>query len=107
MNTPKVSVVMSVFNGERFLREAVESILEQSYRSFEFIIIDDGSTDGTAQILEEFAQKDRRIRYYPQENRGLIDALISWLAWMLMIFPCLVVCSGRWISSRRIRVSGW
>jgi hypothetical protein len=75
MNTPKVSVVMSVFNGERFLREAVESILEQSYRSFEFIIIDDGSTDGTAQILEEFAQKDRRIRYYPQENRGLIDAL--------------------------------
>jgi len=58
MNTPKVSVVMSVFNGERFLREAVESILEQSYRNFEFIIIDDGSTDATAQILEEFAQKD-------------------------------------------------
>ena len=71
--TPLVSVVMSVFNGERFLRESVESILNQSFREFEFIIIDDGSTDGTAQILGSYQRSDARIAVYRQENRGLVE----------------------------------
>ena len=48
---PRISVVMPVYNGERFLSEAIESILNQSYRDFEFIIVDDGSTDSTPDIL--------------------------------------------------------
>ena len=75
LNTPLASVVMSVFNGERFLREAVESILGQSFRDFEFIIINDGSTDGTAAMLDSYARSDSRVRVYHQENKGLIASL--------------------------------
>jgi len=57
---PLVSVVMPVYNGERYLRRSIESILAQSYGDFEFIIVDDGSTDFTKAILDSFA--DRRIR---------------------------------------------
>ena len=57
MTTPMVSVVMSVFNGERFLREAVESILHQGFREFEFIIIDDGSTDHSAAIFDSYQDR--------------------------------------------------
>jgi hypothetical protein len=72
---PVVSVAMSVFNGERFLREAVESILNQTFRDFEFIIINDGSTDGTAAMLDSYAGSDSRVRVYHQENKGLIESL--------------------------------
>jgi glycosyltransferase involved in cell wall biosynthesis len=69
MTTPTVSVVMPVFNGERFLREAVESILSQTFADFEFIIVDDGSTDGTAAMLDSYARSDARLRVYHQDNR--------------------------------------
>jgi len=58
---PKITVLMSVYNGERYLRESVDSILTQTYADFEFIIIDDGSTDNTPSIIEEYAAKDKRI----------------------------------------------
>jgi cellulose synthase/poly-beta-1,6-N-acetylglucosamine synthase-like glycosyltransferase len=75
MTEPKISVVMSVFNGDCFLRESVESILSQSLRDFEFIIIDDGSTDGSGAILDSYQEKDSRVRVLNQENRGLTAAL--------------------------------
>jgi hypothetical protein len=61
---------MSVFNGERFLHEAIESILSQSFRDLEFIIINDGSTDGTSGILDYYARKDARVRVCHQQNKG-------------------------------------
>jgi glycosyltransferase involved in cell wall biosynthesis len=67
---PTVSVVMSVRNGETFLAEAIESVLNRTFRDFEFVIVDDGSTDGTSQILRNFEQKDRRIRVVVREHRG-------------------------------------
>ena len=75
MERPVVSVVMPVFNVERFLREAVESILDQTFRDFEFIIIDDGSTDGTPSILDSYARRESRVRVYYQENRGVVESL--------------------------------
>jgi glycosyltransferase involved in cell wall biosynthesis len=75
MNGPTVSVVMSVFNGEAFLQEAVESILRQSFRDLEFIIINDGSTDGSGSILDYYQKSDPRVRVFHQENRGLIQSL--------------------------------
>ncbi len=74
-NDPRVSVVMAVYNGERYLEEAVRSILRQTYDDFEFIIIDDGSTDRSPAILKSFADEDRRLRVHRQPNSGLIGAL--------------------------------
>lgn len=71
----KVSVVMSVYNGERFLRQAIDSILNQTFPDFEFIIVDDGSTDGTAEILSSYAKAAPRLRVVTQQNRGLIKSL--------------------------------
>src|ERR1039458_2059372 len=70
---PAVSVVMSVYNGKESIRDAVNSILSQSFKDFEFIIIDDGSTDGSADIIESI--KDERIILLKQENSGLSVAL--------------------------------
>lgn len=73
---PKVSVVMSVYNGERYLSEAVESILSQTFRDFEFIIIDDGSTDSSWAILTKYADQDQRVRLFKnEENLGLTKSL--------------------------------
>jgi glycosyltransferase involved in cell wall biosynthesis len=75
MATPMISVVMSVFNGERFLRDAVESILQQTLREFEFIIIDDGSSDHSASILDSYQSDDARVKVYHHEHSGLIASL--------------------------------
>lgn len=66
---------MSVFNGERFLAEAIESILNQTFRDFEFIIINDGSTDGTADVLARYQKIDPRVAVHHQPNKGLIESL--------------------------------
>lgn len=67
-----VSVLMPVYNAERYVAEAVESILTQTFEDFEFIIIDDGSTDGSLAIIEAYARRDGRIRLISRENRGII-----------------------------------
>jgi glycosyltransferase involved in cell wall biosynthesis len=67
--------VMAVHNGERFLAEAIESILCQSFRDFEFLIIDDGSVDNSRTILDAYAAQDFRIRLTSQPNRGLTPSL--------------------------------
>lgn len=61
-NPPRVSVVTTVYNGERFLAEAIESILDQSFRDFEYILVDDASTDASPAIIETYARLDPRIR---------------------------------------------
>lgn len=68
---PKVSIGMPVFNGELFIREALDSLLAQTFIDFELIISDNASTDGTESICREYAVKDSRIRYVRQpKNRG-------------------------------------
>jgi glycosyltransferase involved in cell wall biosynthesis len=75
MNVPAISVAMSVYNNAAFLDQAVESILGQSLSDFEFLIVDDGSNDGSSAILDGYAARDSRIRIIRQENRGLIASL--------------------------------
>jgi glycosyltransferase involved in cell wall biosynthesis len=72
---PKVSVVMSVYDGLPYVSTAVESILEQTFEEFEFIIIDDGSTDGSTAVLRRYAAQDERIQLIVQENRGIPRAV--------------------------------
>ena len=74
--TPKISVVMSTYNRAKTMGGAIESVLNQTERDFEFIIIDDGSTDNTYDILQEYAKKDSRIKVLKNDkNRGLIYSL--------------------------------
>lgn len=71
-----ISVIMSVYNGEKYLRDAIESILCQTYKKFEFIVINDGSTDKTLEILEFYSRKDNRIKIINNKiNKGLIYSL--------------------------------
>ena len=70
---PKISVIMSVYNCEKYVREAILSILDQSFRDFEFIIINDGSTDKSRKILESI--KDERIILINNQNKGLTKSL--------------------------------
>lgn len=72
--TPLLSVLLPVFNGSKYLEAAVQSILGQSFTDFEFIIIDDGSTDGTLELLQRFGQ-DQRVVLVSRENRGLVETL--------------------------------
>lgn len=73
---PKVSVLMPVYNGNRYLRESVDSILNQTFTDFEFLIVDDGSTDNTWEILREYADRDQRVKLFKNEdNIGLIKSL--------------------------------
>lgn len=74
MSSPLISVITPVFNGERFIRDAIESVLAQSYRNWEMLIVDDGSTDGTAQVIAQYAARDSRIRSLSQPNRGQAEA---------------------------------
>lgn len=72
MSTPPlVSVAMAVYNSESYVAEAIASILSQNFTDFEFLIINDGSTDNSAQILEHYARQDKRIRLIHRENRGV------------------------------------
>ncbi len=73
---PLISVVTSVYNGERYLRRSIESVLSQEGVDFEMIVVDDGSTDASGRILTEIAAGDSRLRILRQENRGLTAALI-------------------------------
>lgn len=67
---PQVSVVLPVWDGEAFLAEAIESILSQTFQSLELILVDDGSSDGSLRISEEYAARDARVRVLRQAERG-------------------------------------
>lgn len=71
---PKISVIIPVFNGEKYLRKCLDSVILQTYKNLEIIIVNDGSTDGTAQILSEYKAKDDRIRVFEQEHSGTANA---------------------------------
>ena len=80
MTNPAVTVAMSVYNGERFLVPAIESVLAQTMDQFEFLILDDGSRDHSRAIAEGYAARDSRIRVIARENCGLVISLNQLLA---------------------------
>jgi glycosyltransferase involved in cell wall biosynthesis len=71
MERPLISCIMPVFNGERYVKEALDSILAQTYRPIECIVVDDGSKDGTAAVVAEYG---KRVRYFRQPNAGETSA---------------------------------
>lgn len=75
MPEPRISVAMSVYNNAPYLAEAIESILGQTFGDFEFLIVNDGSRDGSADIIDAYAARDGRIRAIHQPNKGLVASL--------------------------------
>ena len=71
---PKLSVIVPVYNTEKYLRECVDSILAQTFTNFELILVDDGSTDGSGAICDEYAAKDPRVQVIHQQNGGITVA---------------------------------
>lgn len=76
----KISIILPVYNMERYLSECMESIINQTFSDFEVICIDDGSTDSSPEILKDYKDRDSRVRIITQENMGLSCAAMQ--AWM-------------------------
>src|SRR5262249_38599111 len=74
-HSPRVSALLPIYNGAAVLEEAIDSILRQSFRDFELIAIDDGSRDGSGEILDRMAQADGRVVALHQANAGVIATL--------------------------------
>jgi glycosyltransferase involved in cell wall biosynthesis len=71
---PLVSVIVPAFNCKRYIQETIDSVLNQSFENFELIIVDDGSTDGQFDLIFPYCQRDQRVRYVYQENKGVSSA---------------------------------
>lgn len=73
-NTPLISIIVAVYNGEKYIRKCVDSLLAQTYTNLEIILIDDGSTDSSGKMCDEYAAKDTRVRVIHQKNAGVSSA---------------------------------
>ncbi len=78
-DSPAITVVTPVFNGARFLRETIESVLAQTRKDFEYILVDGGSTDESREIIREYANMDSRIRTIFEPDNGIYDAVFKGL----------------------------
>ena len=99
---PKISVLMTLYNSAGTVRSAVDSILQQTFTDFEFIVVDDGSLDNGLEIVQSYA--DPRIKTFRQENKGLPQALnvcanmlpaSTWRVKIRMIIPYLSVSANK------------
>ena len=70
----EVSIIVPVYQVEKYIRQCIDSILAQTFTDFELILVDDGSKDNSGKICDEYAEKDKRIRVIHKENGGLSDA---------------------------------
>lgn len=73
-NNPQISIIVPIYNVENYLHRCIDSILIQSYTNFELLLINDGSTDKSGQICDEYAKQDERIQVFHKENRGVSSA---------------------------------
>ncbi|WP_137681701.1 glycosyltransferase family 2 protein [Aurantiacibacter suaedae] len=94
MTTPKISVVMPVYNVEAYVAEAIQSVLSQTFSDFELIVVDDGGQDGSMEIVRSFS--DARIRIVTQANRGLAGARNSGIAASRAPYIALLDSDDRW-----------
>ena len=72
--SPTVSIIVPVYNAEHTIRRCIESILNQEYTDFELLLVNDGSTDGSGAISDEYAAKDSRIQVIHKENTGVSES---------------------------------
>ena len=110
MKEPKVTVLMSVYNGEKYLREAIESILNQTYKDFEFLIINDGSTDSTylflsiyINVMYKFLKSDNNDNISDSDNPFLVNISNAYKYSVRLIrFPYFMLSHGTSESSYKM-----
>ena len=101
--TEKITVIVPVYNVEHYLDKCLDSLINQTYKNLEIIVINDGSTDNSGEICQEYAQKDNRITYVEQENGGLSDARNAGLERMTGSYVTFVD-SDDWIEQDYVEV---
>ena len=77
---PELTIIVPIYNGEKYLNKCIDSILSQTYTDFELILVDDGSTDSSLSICKVYAEADSRVVVYHKENGGLVAARKSGLS---------------------------
>lgn len=97
---PLVSIIMSVYNGAEYISETIDSVLSQTLTDLEIVVIDDGSTDGTAGIVQTMATQDPRIKYYYQTNTGIAKARNKALSLVKGTFLTLIDADDLWPVDR-------
>lgn len=70
----KVSVIVPVYNTEKYLSRCIDSIINQTFKNFELLLVDDGSTDNSGKICDRYAEKDNRIKVFHKQNGGVSSA---------------------------------
>ena len=79
--TPLVSIIVPIYNAEKNLDRCIDSILNQTYREFELLLLDDGSKDSSGEICDRYAAQDERVRVIHKENTGVSDTRNQGIAW--------------------------
>lgn len=96
-NNPLVTIIVAIYNGEKYLNECVDSILSQTYKNLEIILVDDGSSDDCPKICDEYAKKDERIKVIHKENGGVSSARNAALEIIEGDYVC-IIDQDDWVS---------
>src|SRR5213594_2256660 len=97
VESPCVSVVIPVYNGEQYLADAIQSVLDQTYQNFEVIVVDDRSTDGSAEVAKKFGEA---IRYVHQANGGVCKARNTGIAVAGGVYLAFLDQDDLWLSDK-------
>jgi teichuronic acid biosynthesis glycosyltransferase TuaG len=100
MTKPFISIIMPAYNAERHIAESIRSVLDQTYSRWELIIVNDGSTDSTADVVREFLDLDSRIKYFYQENKKLSAARNTGITFASGDFIALLDSDDLWMREK-------
>lgn len=92
---PLVSVIVPVYNAGDYLQECLSSVADQNYKNLEIILVDDGSTDGSAEVCDAFARKDQRFQVLHQRNMGAVEARRNGIIYTSGEYACFVDADAR------------
>ena len=101
-NNPLVSVIIPAYNHEMYVEEALQSVINQTYKNIEFIVIDDGSTDRTAEIIENFRKinQDKNIQFIKKQNEGVCKTMNKGLAMATGDYVAFLASDDKWIENK-------
>lgn len=102
MNSPKISIIVPVYNVEQYLENCINSVLNQSFRNFQLILVDDGSKDSSGEICDRFVQKDSRVKVIHKSNAGVSAARNAGIDIATGQFICFID-SDDWIESEYLQ----